>query len=346
MALTPKIHLSISRMLMMAAIVIAIAASSVFSQTPAPAAANPALAPVVKLVREGETQKALDLLKRAVKENKKDGEAWYYLGIVYLQVSELKKASGAFKKAIEVRPDLASQAHAGYAYALVLRNKLDSAALAANKALAIDAKNVEALYTLAIVDLRKGAKDETIKKVDAIVALKPDFAAAYLLKSQALVSYSGGVLYPNRNQRSEERLVDYKSAAAALEKYLKLETDARAAQPWKEQLETLKFYIGEKSGTDQIFIGRDVTTKVKLLSKPEPTYTQAARNEQIVGTVVLKCVFAGDGTVKHILVVQSLPNGLTQQSIAAAKKIRFIPATRNGQPVSMWMQLEYNFNLY
>jgi TonB family protein len=339
------IHLSISRMLIMAAIVIAIAASTVFSQTPTPTP-NPALAPAVKLVREGESQKAVDFLKNAVKTNKTDGEAWYYLGIVYLQLSDLKKATDAFKKAVEMRPDLAAQAQAGYAYALVLRNKLDSAAMAANRALHIDPKNVEALYTLAIVDLRKGAKDEAIQKADAIVAIKPDFAGAYLLKSQALVSYSGGVLYPNPNQSKDERLVDYKSAAEALEKYLALETDPRAAQPWKEQLETLKFYLGEKKGTNEIFLGRDVTTKVKLISKPEPVYTQAARNEQIVGTVVLKCVFAGDGTVKHILVVQSLPNGLTQQSIAAAKKIRFIPATRNGQPVSMWMQLEYNFNLY
>lgn len=329
----------------MVAIVVAIAASSVFGQTPSPSP-NPALAPAVKLIREGEPQKALDALKKAVKENKRDGEAWYYLGVVYLQLSDFKKGAEAFKKAIEARPDLESQAQAGHAYALVLRNRLDSATVAANKALAIDPKNVEALYTLAIVDLRKGAREETIKKADAIVALKSDFAAAYLLKSQAFVSYTGGVLYPNLNEPKSERSLSYKSAAEALEKYLQLETDPRATQAWKEQLETLKFYIGETSGTGPIYKGREVTTKARLLSKPEPVYTQAARNEQITGTVVLRCVFAADGTVKHILVVQALPNGLTQQSIVAAKKIKFIPAMINGKPVSMWMQLEYNYNLY
>ena len=337
------IYLALSRMLTVAAIVIAIAATSVFSQTPGPPA-NPALEPLVKLVRDGEHQKALDGLKRAVKENKKDGEAWYYLGIVYLHLSDFKKAADAFKKAVELRPDLAAHAQAGYAYALVLRNKLDSATAAANKALAIEPKNVEALYTLGIVHLRKGAREEAIQTADEIIAFKPDFAAAYLLKSQAFVSYTGG--YPRSNEPKSAQALSYKSAAEALEKYLQLEKDPRAAQPWTEQLETLKYYVGEKSGTNPIYAGRDVTTKVQLISKPEPEYTQSARNGQITGTVVLKAVFASDGSVRHILVVQALPNGLTQQSIAAARRIRFIPATLNGKPVSMWMQLEYNYNLY
>src|SRR6185503_6482051 len=147
------------------------------------------------------------------------------------------------------------------------------------------------------------------------------------------------------DQQQEERHASFKSAAEALEKYLQLERDPREAQAWKEQLDTLKFYVGEKSGVSPIYKGADVTTKVKLLSKPEPTYTQEARNGQIVGTVVLRCVFAADGKVKHLLVVQSLPSGLTEQSIIAAKKIKFVPATLNGKPVSMWMQLEYNYNL-
>ena len=36
----------------------------------------------------------------------------------------------------------------------------------------------------------------------------------------------------------------------------------------------------------------------------------------------------------------------TEKAIGAARQIRFVPARKNGQPVSMYMQLEYNFNLY
>lgn len=324
-------------MLTVAAIVIVIAANSVFSQTPAP---NPALAPAIKLLRDGENKKALDSFKRALKENKADGEAWYYLGVAHLQLGDLKKASDAFKKAIQLRPDLAAQAHGGYAYALVLRNRLNEATISANKALTVDPKNIEALYSLGIVDLRRGEREEAIKKAETLIAIKPDFAAAYLLKSQAFVTDNA---VPPNSSAKEERQLSYRSAADALEKYLQLENDPNLAETWKEQLKTLRYHLGDKS---DVYGGREVATKARLISKPEPPYTQVARNQQVTGTVVLRCVFASDGTVKHILIVQALPSGLTEQSIAAAKMIKFIPATINGKPVSMWMQLEYNYYLY
>lgn len=96
----------------------------------------------------------------------------------------------------------------------------------------------------------------------------------------------------------------------------------------------------------RIFTGRDVTTKARLLSKPEPQYTEDARKNQITGTVVLKVVFASNGTVQNIRTVSGLPYGLTERAIAAARNIKFVPATKDGHQVSMWMQLEYNFNLY
>jgi outer membrane biosynthesis protein TonB len=40
-----------------------------------------------------------------------------------------------------------------------------------------------------------------------------------------------------------------------------------------------------------------------------------------------------------------LPHGLTEKAIEAAKKIRFNPAVRDGQPVSVRGNLEYTFNL-
>jgi TonB family protein len=96
----------------------------------------------------------------------------------------------------------------------------------------------------------------------------------------------------------------------------------------------------------KIFTGKDVTSKARLISKPEPQYTEDARKNQIVGTVVLKVVFASSGQVTNIRTVSGLPYGLTERAIAAARQIKFVPATKDGHQVSMWMQLEYNFNLY
>jgi len=98
--------------------------------------------------------------------------------------------------------------------------------------------------------------------------------------------------------------------------------------------------------SEKTFTTKEVDSKVRLISKPEPSYTGQAKMEQITGTVVLKCDFASDGTVTNIRVVSGLPKGLTEKAIEAARKIKFIPATKDGKNVSMWMQLEYNFNLY
>jgi len=96
----------------------------------------------------------------------------------------------------------------------------------------------------------------------------------------------------------------------------------------------------------RIFRGPEVEQRARLLSKPEPQYTEEARRNQITGTVLLRVVFSSLGQVEQIKAVQTLPFGLTERAIAAARQIRFMPATKSGKPVSVYMQLEYNFNLY
>jgi len=95
-----------------------------------------------------------------------------------------------------------------------------------------------------------------------------------------------------------------------------------------------------------IFSGKVVTAKAVVITKPEPRYTKEARKNGITGTVVLRAVFSSSGVVTNIHPVTYLPDGLTEQSIEAAKQIRFIPAVKDGRFVSMWMELQYNYNLF
>ena len=101
-----------------------------------------------------------------------------------------------------------------------------------------------------------------------------------------------------------------------------------------------------ESISDDVYRGREVDVKARIVELPQPRYTKAARKNGIAGTVVLKVVFSKTGEVTNIRVVSGLPDGLTEQAIEAAKKIKFTPATRNGKPASMWMQLEFNFSPY
>jgi TonB family protein len=80
--------------------------------------------------------------------------------------------------------------------------------------------------------------------------------------------------------------------------------------------------------------------------KPVATYTDAARRDQISGQVRLRAVFGADGTVSNIETVSTLPDGLTEEAVSAAKRIEFNPATINGEPISVTRTVEYNFNLY
>ena len=109
---------------------------------------------------------------------------------------------------------------------------------------------------------------------------------------------------------------------------------------------TDQFAASYLDASGNVVPARQVDRKALLIMKPEPAYTEAARNNKITGTVVLKAIFASNGDVENIVTTSALPGGLTERAIDAAKKIKFIPAMKDGKFVSMWMQLEYNFNLY
>lgn len=97
---------------------------------------------------------------------------------------------------------------------------------------------------------------------------------------------------------------------------------------------------------DRVYPAPLVTERARVLAKPEPQYTEDARRNQITGSVVLRVIFSRTGVVTNIRALQALPFGLTERAIAAARLIRFRPATKDGRPVNVYMQLEYNFNLY
>jgi TonB family protein len=86
--------------------------------------------------------------------------------------------------------------------------------------------------------------------------------------------------------------------------------------------------------------------KPTILYRERATYTDQARNEKVNGVVVLAVVFGADGKIQNIRVIRGLPYGLTDNAIQAALRIRFKPAMKNGQPVSVRGVLEFSFSLY
>jgi TonB family protein len=142
-------------------------------------------------------------------------------------------------------------------------------------------------------------------------------------------------------------------AAESVKRYIALNPSLSKSkrEDWNEREEYLRNFaefsdLNKSQGQSQIFSGREVTTKARVLTKPEPKYTAEARKHQITGTVRLRAIFSANGNVTGIFPIIGLPYGLTRQAVKAARQIRFDPATKDGKPVSMFIQLEYNFNLY
>jgi TonB family protein len=114
-------------------------------------------------------------------------------------------------------------------------------------------------------------------------------------------------------------------------------------------LEAVRVFAGAADPADpgrRIFVATDVDHKAVLLKKPEPGFTDWARANNTSGVVKLRLILSADGRVKHILVVKGLPDGLTERAVAAARGIKFIPAVKDGKPVSVVVTVEYNFNIY
>jgi TonB family protein len=96
----------------------------------------------------------------------------------------------------------------------------------------------------------------------------------------------------------------------------------------------------------EIYTGREVTRRAVILSRPAPSYPSKARRNNTRGVVRVRLVLAASGKVENVTVVRGLPDGLTEESIKAASKIRFEPALKDGVKVSQYAVVEYRFNIY
>jgi len=83
-----------------------------------------------------------------------------------------------------------------------------------------------------------------------------------------------------------------------------------------------------------------------MIVKPAPPYTEMARRNQTQGAVRVRVTFLASGGIGSVTPVSGLPDGLTEQAIAAASKIVFIPARRNKINYSVTKILEYSFSIY
>lgn len=203
---------------------------------------------------------------------------------------------------------------------------------------------IAAWYALAQIYTRQG------KMGDARKAYERAAMGGEWLVEQLYSSYS----YEDVPVAAEKYKPLLLMAADSSQKYLQLSSkpSRSRAEEWNTRAAMLSDYVVLSEETrnnpalGRVYSTREVETKARIISRPEPQYTEEARSGNVRGTVVIRAIFAFDGRVRGIRVIKGLPRGLSYNAMSAARQIKFIPATINGKPVSQYIQIEYNFNLY
>jgi protein TonB len=90
---------------------------------------------------------------------------------------------------------------------------------------------------------------------------------------------------------------------------------------------------------------RGETRRVKFLLLPEPEYPAALRARKVSGDVRVPVSFAADGSIQILEPIESPDAGLSAAALEAIRRIRFLPALRDGVKVEQTMIITAHFNL-
>lgn len=91
-------------------------------------------------------------------------------------------------------------------------------------------------------------------------------------------------------------------------------------------------------------LGGDILPPVKI-ECPRPRYTEEARKARIQGVVLLETVIDAVGNVTQVRVLKGLPMGLTESAVETVGEWKYKPATRDGSPVAVYLNVVVNFSL-
>ena len=84
----------------------------------------------------------------------------------------------------------------------------------------------------------------------------------------------------------------------------------------------------------------------QLIYGPEPEFSDEARRAKYQGIVVVSLIVDAQGNPQRIQVVRHLGMGLDEKAIEAVKQYKFKPATLQGRPVPVEVNIEVNFRIY
>jgi TonB family protein len=88
-----------------------------------------------------------------------------------------------------------------------------------------------------------------------------------------------------------------------------------------------------------VMTGADEYPKIGGL--PSFDYPEEARKNGVTGTVKAELTLGEDGKTREIVIVQGLPQGVTEMFTKALQNLYFQPAKRKGKPVAVKMTMDF-----
>jgi protein TonB len=106
-----------------------------------------------------------------------------------------------------------------------------------------------------------------------------------------------------------------------------------------------------------IYVVGDGVTPPKVLSQPPPKFSEIARQQKISGIVTLSLIVDKEGNPVNVHVIKSIADTvgvsqreaaltLDQAAVDAVRQYKFSPATKNGVPVAVYLNVNVNFEIF
>lgn len=293
----------------------------------------------IQLFKSQKHKEAISKLKR-LNENEKDAYlGYYYLGLAYLNQKKKSKAKKSFKKSVKLNDEFAG-ARTGLALSYMNEGKFSSAIKHAKLANSLNPTEYLNSYILTVSYRYKMKFQLARESVNKLIELKPTMSEAYLLKLNL------GLPESRADKKSREYKLRLRERNATIVKYLETILKEPNKKLSEEKRNSMKFFLKHYRSVNNYKKASPKsteTTPIKIKSKPQPGFTGRALDAGVTGIVQVMAVFGKDGKIKHTLVIRGLGFGLDERAVKAAKRIKFVPPSRDGKPYGVVKMIQFNF---
>jgi TonB family protein len=115
---------------------------------------------------------------------------------------------------------------------------------------------------------------------------------------------------------------------------------------WKLYYQAVAAKTDYRPKDPAVFRQNTVDQKARLLTNFTPDSNEFAQANGVAGMAQYHAVVGPDGTVGEVVVSRPIGFGLDENAVAAIKKAKFLPAFKDGMPVSVMLDLNVPFRIF